>query len=137
MPAPVPLGTRRIMALGYVRIKLTHDHHLCQDRHRPGWAYEHLLVMEKKLGRRLQSGELVHHHDGNKSNNEPENLELTTRRDHMNHHRDVVRQPIRWVCPRGHVKSRLDRNGYPICQTCKNDQKRQKRQEARQHDATV
>lgn len=32
--------------------------------------------MEKKLGRKLQKGENVHHRDGDKLNNDPSNLEL-------------------------------------------------------------
>ena len=36
---------------------------------------EHRYVMEQKLGRKLKPGEEVHHIDGNKMNNDPENLE--------------------------------------------------------------
>jgi hypothetical protein len=37
---------------------------------------EHRVVMEKKLGRSLKKGESVHHKDGNRTNNDPDNLEL-------------------------------------------------------------
>lgn len=36
--------------------------------------YEHRAVAEAKLGRPLQAGEVVHHEDGNKQNNHPENV---------------------------------------------------------------
>ena len=40
--------------------------------------------MEKKLGRKLNSSEIIHHKDGNSHNNNPENLELTNNKNHNN-----------------------------------------------------
>lgn len=48
--------------------------------------HEHRVVMEQKLGRTLSSDEIVHHIDGNKKNNYPDNLELTDRSKHAKHH---------------------------------------------------
>ncbi|WP_243259146.1 HNH endonuclease signature motif containing protein [Clostridium sp. 'deep sea'] len=36
--------------------------------------HEHRVVAEKKLGRKLRKGEVVHHIDGDKLNNSPDNL---------------------------------------------------------------
>jgi len=36
--------------------------------------HEHRIVAEQMLGRPLRPGEVVHHIDGNKRNNAPENL---------------------------------------------------------------
>lgn len=62
---------------GYVMVRQA-DH----PRASRGWVREHVVVMERSLGRSLLLGEEVHHRNGVKSDNRPENLELW-----------VVRQP--------------------------------------------
>lgn len=47
---------------------------------------EHRLVMEKFLNRKLNFNEIVHHIDGNKSNNEISNLQILTRSEHSKLH---------------------------------------------------
>lgn len=39
-----------------------------------GMVYDHFLIAEEKLGRPLKDGEVVHHIDGNKHNNNLENI---------------------------------------------------------------
>ena len=49
----------------------------------------HRLVMEKELGRKLETHEVVHHIDRDKANNKIENLELfPSKGAHAKHHFD-------------------------------------------------
>src|SRR5574343_647066 len=41
-----------------------------------GYVREHILVIEAKIGRSLRGKEVCHHIDGNKMNNDPNNLEI-------------------------------------------------------------
>lgn len=47
---------------------------------------EHRYVMEQHLGRQLSRDEVVHHKDGDKSNNDIENLELMSLSEHSRQH---------------------------------------------------
>lgn len=56
--------------------------------------YEHRLVIEKHLGRYLSTNEVVHHIDGNKSNNSLENLQLMTNEEHSRFHNKLRRKKV-------------------------------------------
>lgn len=50
------------------------------------YCYEHIYVMTKHIGRPLAPGEVVHHRNGDKTDNRLENLELTISKTHMRPH---------------------------------------------------
>lgn len=53
-------------------------------------VHEHRVVAENLLGRALRKGEIVHHRDGNKRNNAPENLVVfPSAADHSRHHAEL------------------------------------------------
>jgi hypothetical protein len=61
--------------------------------HQNGYVYEHILIAEKGLGRSLVRGEVVHHIDGNKLNNSPDNLAvLQSQAEHVKLHRQESEQ---------------------------------------------
>ncbi len=75
-------GGRRIGKDGYVVLWL--PDHPYKDYH--GYVREHRVVMEKSLGRHILPDEVVHHVDGDKQNNELDNLQLMTPQEHMSYH---------------------------------------------------
>lgn len=55
--------------------------------------HQHRVVIEHALGRPLKSTELVHHRDGNAQNNDLNNLEVVTRKEHNERHGTYERTP--------------------------------------------
>jgi len=79
---PVWKGGKYISTEGYVFMK-------CEGHPRAnkgGYVFEHILVMEKHLGRYITKSENVHHKNHVRTDNLIENLEVLTRGQHTRHH---------------------------------------------------
>lgn len=65
----------RVMHHGYVEIRIDGR-----------YIKEHRLVMEHVLGRQLRADEVVHHINGVRHDNRPENLQVMTQAEHLRLH---------------------------------------------------
>ena len=113
-------GGRIVTQHGYVLVRVGTEHPLADVR---GYAYEHRVVAEQKIGRPLEEGEQVHHINGDRQDNRPENLEVkATIRQHRYEHREAnsrrrkPKEPNPFVeceCGCGATFPRYDRGGRP------------------------
>jgi hypothetical protein len=77
-------GRSRFSATGYVVVLVSPDHPMANKN---GYVLEHRLVMAKAIGRHLGPQEVVHHVNGDPSDNRLENLMLFANHSaHMKHH---------------------------------------------------
>lgn len=72
-------GGKSQMPDGYIRV-------LCRGHHRAnpgGYVREHILVWENTHGKTLSSGYVIHHLNGIKNDNRPDNLIATLSSEHV------------------------------------------------------
>jgi len=74
------VGEKRIDQNGYVQVRVASDY--VGSGLYGGAVREHILVMENHIGRQIEKGEVVHHIDGDKTNNNIKNLQLMTVAEH-------------------------------------------------------
>jgi len=68
------------------KLLMKKDHHRSDSQ---GYVREHIIIIEKKIGREIKDSEVVHHINNIKDDNRPENLVLC---DNMAEHRKIERQ---------------------------------------------
>ena len=73
-------GGAYVAADGYVYVRVA-----CENG-RTRYRLEHRIVMEQVLGRTLERLENVHHKNGNRRDNRPENLEVLSVAEHARRH---------------------------------------------------
>lgn len=76
----------RTMSSGYVRIRVTPDKIASK-----AYRLEHHVVWEQHSGKPLPKGWVVHHLNGVKDDNRPENLAAMPRNEHHTHPREALR----------------------------------------------
>ena len=113
-------GGRTKTSHGYVLIRVGVGHPSADCR---GYAYEHRLVAEKKIGRKLKPDEMIHHVDGNRQNNAPENITVVVgNSEHYFEHRKpgcCLRKPhesnplVMCPCGCGQSFKKYDTHGRP------------------------
>lgn len=91
-------GGRIVTPEGYVRLR-TPGHPFAT---KSGYVAEHRLVMEKAIGRYLSPNEVVHHMNGNRSDNRIANLQLFSENSLHLKHELTGRRP-NWT-PEGHAR---------------------------------
>lgn len=79
-------ATMRANALGKTNLRKCGTKTYRQVMTLDGYRYEHRVVMERLLGRKLERWEHVHHINEDGLDNRPENLEVLTVQEHTSHH---------------------------------------------------
>jgi len=102
----MPLGSMYKDRLGYIRIKVVEG--------KGRWQFEHKLVMEKHLGRRLKPKEIVHHINKDRGDNRIENLHLCSSLSHHNKIENTINILLKPLMDSGIVSFDTEKEEYVL-----------------------
>lgn len=102
----MPVGSTWTDGFGYIRVKVTAG--------AGRWPLQHVLAMEEALGRNIRRGEVVHHVNGDRADNQIENLYLCE--SHLHHQRieGQLKQLFRTLLKDGLVRFNHAKGEYEI-----------------------
>lgn len=118
----MPPGTQDLLPLGSTRLHYstpTLAYRMVKvGPGRTGWRFEHRVVVEKYIGRRLDRKEHVHHKNGDTLDNWIDNLELLSHSDHSKHHHTLQRWSKKFDCCRECGTVQQYHVGKGLCYRC-------------------
>lgn len=90
---------------GYTIVQRSNDPTSFRSGANTGYKYKHRVMAEQTLGRQLSDAEVVHHINGDKSDNRSENLLVLTVPEHSRLHRYLANNPdIAWLPPEEQIR---------------------------------
>lgn len=105
-------GSKIVSKLGYVLVRMPANNDYPGKRcGSTVYVREHQQVMQDHLGRKLAKGEVVHHIDGDKANNDLSNLDLCSVKEHNSCHGGTEKL-VFLLYKRGLIKYDRDTKSY-------------------------
>jgi hypothetical protein len=116
-PCAKPLGSTRLHDAGNGLI-----YRVVKVAPRGRWPYEHRHIAETRLGKRLDSKTHVHHKNETPLDNEPDNLMVMVREDHVSLHNSIQSwSKLFPSCTQCGTTSRRH-SGFGLCSSCSQKQ---------------
>jgi hypothetical protein len=118
----MPLGTKDRLSVGSTRLHYANPTLVYRvvktELGGTRWRYEHRVVMEKYLSRRLDAKEHVHHRNGDTLDNRIENLQLLSHSDHSKHHHKFEGWAKKFDQCQECGTDKREHEGHGLCSAC-------------------